>query len=105
MFDPCHIGNVPFESIKYWEIVSSVGNGYQVNNNSQPFFAVINLQGRNHAVILKENRSEKADQVVIKYRIISSASLLLTGYAKHRIKHIFSTSIKFRVHSNIKYWL
>lgn len=57
MFDPTHIGNVPFDAIKYYEDAKCFGHN--------AVFCIINLQNVDHAVVLKENKSGIADQLVI----------------------------------------
>lgn len=54
MFDPCHIGDVPFRAVK--RVERAYPNRY---------FAILELQHNDHTMILKRNTNDIADQLVI----------------------------------------
>lgn len=60
MFDPTHVGNVKFDAVKFWKLVDK-----QTKSVTPVLFAILNLQGIDHGIVLKENKDGIADQLVI----------------------------------------
>jgi hypothetical protein len=59
MFDPFHISCFEKSDIKYWEPVNATRP-----RTRDPIFAILTIQGNEHAVMLRENVSNTADQIV-----------------------------------------